>query len=176
LRRPESSSVLVHDRLWLVGSGGNYTAGSWLLKYEVAYVGGIGFCNAGEKDRFDALLGAEYYGFVDTTIIVEGLNRHLFDYERALRKGPDFTREDTQEIAVRVSRDFLNDTLHLTALGVLFGLDAGDGSIARFDVQYDLRDALEIGVGILLYQSGDLPPLDEWARNDRLIFNVKWSF
>jgi hypothetical protein len=168
--------VLVHDRLWLLGSGGNYTAGSWLLKYEAAYLGGIGFSNAGEKERFDALLGVEYYGFVDTSIVVEGLNRHLFHYNRALRSALDFTREDTQEIAVRITRDFLNDTLHVTALGVLLGWDAGDGSIVRFDAQYDLRDALEVGVGILLYQSGDLPPLHGWGRNDRLIFNVKWSF
>jgi len=175
-RRAQNPLVLVHDRLFLVGSGANYTSGSWLLKYEVAYIGGIGFFNAGEKDRLDALLGVEYYGFIDTSIVVEGLNRHLFNYDRALRSAPDFTREDTQEIAVRITRDFLNDTLHFMAIGVLFGWDARDGSVFRFDVQYDLRDALEAGVGILLYQNGDLPPFDEWGRNDRLIFNVKWSF
>ena len=30
--------------------------------------------------------------------------------------------------------------------------------------------------GLLLYQGGDLPPLSEWGRNDRLFFDLKWSF
>ena len=34
---------LVHDRLWMVGSGGNYTLGSWLFKAELAYLDGLGF-------------------------------------------------------------------------------------------------------------------------------------
>jgi len=175
-RRAEFPSALVHDRLWLVGGGGNYTVGSWLLKSEIAVVGGLCFFGADEKERLDTLLGVEYYGFIDTTMVLEGLNRHLFSYDRALRRAPDFTREDTQEIAFRITRDFLHDTLHFTGLGVLFGWDARDGSIIRFDLQYDLRDALEAGVGVLLYQSGDLPPLNGWGRNDRLIFNIKWSF
>jgi len=82
---------------------------------------------------------------------IEAVNRHLFDYESALRSAPDFAQEDSQEIAVRVTRNLWNDTLHLTALGVLLGWDGGDGSVLRFDVSYDLRDALTVGAGILLY-------------------------
>ena len=39
-----------------------------------------------------------------------------------------------------------------------------------------MRFPVPIGVGLLLYQKGDLPPLDTWADNDRVIFNAKWSF
>lgn len=175
-RRAPTPSILMHDRLWMLGSSGNYTTGGWLLKYEVACLGGIGFFNASDKIRFDALLGVEYYGIENTSIVVEGLNRHLFDYDRALLSAPDFTREDTQEISFRITRDFLNETLHVTAIGVLLGWDVKDGAIIRSDMEYDLLDALEVGVGILIYQNGDLPPLDGWGRNDRVIFNVKWSF
>jgi hypothetical protein len=167
---------LVHDRLWMIGSGGNYTIGSWLIKAELAYLDGFGFANAGEKSRFDALVGVEYYGVVDTTFVVEVVERHLFDYESAIRRAPSFTREDSPEIALRLTRNFWNDTLHATLLGIVFGLDARDGSIARFDLSYDVLDALTVGVGLLLYQQGDLPPLDAWADNDRVIFSVKWSF
>ncbi len=175
-RRAQIPLILMHDRLLLLGSGANYTSGSWLLKYEFAYVGGIGYFNAEEKDRLDALLGIEYYGVTDTTIVVEGLNRHILDYEQALRRAPDFTRRDTQEMALRVTRDLLNDTLHVTALGILFSWDGDDGAIGRFDIQYDLRDGLKAGVGILAYHGGDLPTMDGWARYGRLIFNLKWSF
>ncbi|HKA15509.1 MAG TPA: DUF1302 family protein [Myxococcota bacterium] len=179
LPRPDGAVVptrLVHDRLWMVGSGGNYTRGPWLLKTELAYLDGLGFFGTHDKSRFDALVGAEYYGIADTTFIAEVVERHLFDYERAVRRAPNYTREDAQEIALRLSRDFWNDTLHATLVGIVLGWDARDGSIARFDLDYDVLDALTVGVGLLLYQRGDLPPLDAWGDNDRVIFNVKWSF
>ena len=178
--RPDGAAVptrLVHDRLWMVGSGGNYTRGSWLLKAELAYLDGLGFFGVDDdKSRFDVLIGAEYYGFTDTTFTVEFVERHLFEHERAIRHAPNFVREDSQEIALRLSRNFWNDTLHATLVGIVLGADARDGSIARFDLDYDVLDALTVGVGLLLYQQGDLPPLDAWGDNDRVIFSAKWSF
>ena len=168
---------LVHDRLWMVGSGGNYTRGSWLLKAELAYLDGLEFFGVDDdKSRFDVLIGAEYYGLTDTTFVVEFVERHLFEHERAIRHAPNFTREDGQEIALRLTRNFWNDTLHATLVGIVLGADARDGSIARFDLDYDVLDALTVGVGLLLYQQGDLPPLDAWGDNDRVIFSAKWSF
>ncbi len=177
--RPDGALVparLVHDRLWMVGGGGNYTRGSWLFKVELAYLDGLGFTGARKKSRFDALLGAEFYGVADTTFVVEVVERHVFAHERALRRAPNFTREDAQEVALRLTRNFWNDTLHATIVGIALGWDARDGSLARFDLDYDVLDALTVGVGILLYQQGDLPPLDAWADNDRVLFKVKWSF
>jgi hypothetical protein len=101
---------------------------------------------------------------------------HLFDYESALRRAPAFTRRDTAELALRIRRNFWNDTLHATLVGIALGWDAGDGSIVRFDVDYDVMDALVVGAGLLLYQKGDLPPLEGWADNDRVLLSVKWSF
>jgi len=167
---------LVHDRLWMVGGGGNYALGGWLCKVELAYLDGLGFTAEEDKSRFDALLGVEYYGFTDTTFVLEVVNRHLFGHERALQRAPSFTREDAQEIAVRLTRNFWNDTLHATLVGIALGWDVRDGAVARFDLDYDVLDALTVGAGLLLYQKGDLPPLDGWADNDRVIFNVKWSF
>lgn len=168
---------LVHDRLWMAGSAGNYTTGSWLFKYEAAFLDGFGFTSTtGDKSRLDTMVGVEYYGLLDTTITLEGLNRHLFEYSDRQRRAPDFVRQDSQEIAGRITRTFLNERLTATLVGVLLNWNARDGSILRFDVEYDLRDALSAGAGVLLYQTGDLPPLSEWGRNDRLFFNLKWSF
>ena len=110
-----------------------------------------------DKSRFDALLGVEYYGLTDTTFVVEVVERHLFDHERALRRAPNFTREDTQEIALRLSRNFWNDTLHATLVGIVLGWDARDGSIARFDLDYDVLDALTVGVGLLCTSRATCP-------------------
>jgi len=73
--------ALVHDRLWMLGVGGNFTTGSWLFKYEFGYVDGLGFFEGPKRNRVDAFLGVEYYGFTDTTIVLEVLNRHLLRYE-----------------------------------------------------------------------------------------------
>jgi len=177
-RRDSQPMVLVHDRLWMLGSAGNYTSGSWLWKYELAYLDGLRFFggDGGQKGRLDAMLGVEYYGITELTIVVEALNRHLFDYESVWRDAPDWRRENAQELALRATRNFLHETLHATALAVLLGWDGGDGSLARFDLAYDLRDALTVGVGLLLYQQGDLPPFDTWRRNDRILLSLKWSF
>lgn len=168
--------VLVHDRLWLVGAGGNYTLGSWLAKAELAYLDGFGFPTVeGERGRLDVLVGLEYYGLTKTSIAVEGLNRHLFDHEDAILQ-LGLRREDAQELAVRVTRTFLHERASATLLAFWQEWDGSDGSIVRLDAEYDLRDALTATVGILLYQGGDIAPFSGFARNDRLIFRLKWSF
>jgi hypothetical protein len=48
--------------------------------------------------------------------------------------------------------------------------------VIRVDFFYDLRDALVVGGGIVLYQKGDPPPFDSIRRNDRVFFEVKYSF
>ena len=93
-----------------------------------------------------------------------------------VRASPNFTREDSQELAFRLTRSFLRERLQLTAVGVMLGWDGGDGSIARVDVDYDVLDAVVVGLGILVFQKGDLPPLDAWTKNDRVLLRAKWSF
>lgn len=174
-QREQGGLVLVHDRLRLLASSGAVALGSWLVKYEAAHRSNIGFLNGSDKERIDVLLGVEYYGFADTTIVFEAVNRRLLNYRQALFDGPDFSRKNTEEVALRVTRSFLNDRVQATALGILLG-GGEDGSIARFDVDYDLLDGLEVGVGMLFYDGGERQPLSEWGQNDRLIFNIKWSF
>ena len=173
---PGGSPRLTYDRLWMVGASGNFTTGPWLLKAEAAYLDGFRFVDASKKARVDVLIGIEYYGISNVSISIEGVNRHLFDYVPELIESPTFTRKNSQQIALRYTQNYLNEKLEVTALAVILGYDGRDGSIVRLSADYDIRDALTAGIGILLYQSGDLPPLSSWGQNDRLIFNVKWSF
>ncbi|MCR9093097.1 MAG: hypothetical protein NXI30_02660 [bacterium] len=177
LRRDQSPTTLVHDRLWLVGGSGNLVRGGWLFKMEVALLGGLEFFNdRRERLRFDGLAGVEYFGLENTTLSLDFANRHIFRHRSAIREAPDFARQDSQEVALRISRSFFDDRLHCSILGLLFGIDARDGSIIRVDLDYDLLDGLVVGAGVLLFQEGDLPPLDRWEKNDRILFRGKWSF
>jgi hypothetical protein len=198
---------LRHSRITLVGSGANYTIGSWLFKGEIAWTDGIDYTTSTpinfdpigglpmpdggtvpvglgivdvptgtvRRSRLDFMGGVEYYGFVDTSIALEVVNRHIFGFRRDMR--PLFLlRKNQLETALRITRTFLRERLEVTALGVMFGSHAQDGSIVRLDASYELRDALELSGGIIFYQKGDPPPFDTIARNDRIFVQLKYSF
>jgi len=172
-----SGAVVKHAFLTMAGAGGNYAAGNWLFKAEFAWKDGYRFFYTNKRlSRLDALVGVEYYGFEDTQITIELANRHLLDFQKELKSAPDYAQEDRVESSIRLARSFLRDRLNVEVLALLFGLTAQDGSLVRVRTDYDLRDSLTIGVGILLYQQGDLPISSIWARNDRFIFRVKYTF
>ena len=112
----------------------------------------------------------------NVTISLEGANRHLLDHEAALEGAPYFVRENSQETAFRYTQSFFNEKLEITGLAIVFGWKAQDGAVVRVSADYELRDALVLSGGILIFHAGELPPIDSWGRNDRLIFSLKWSF
>jgi hypothetical protein len=128
------------------------------------------------KSRVDVMGGIEYYGISDLNIALEVVNRHINDFENELRGFPNYAQRNALETALRVTANFLNDRLELTALAVVFGEKAQDGSVVRLDANYEIRDALSISGGVVLYQSGDLLGFSEIGRNDRLFAQIKYSF
>jgi hypothetical protein len=160
----------------MVGSGANYTIGSWLLKGEAAYVDGLEYFQVrGQKARFDVMGGVEYYGLANTTISFELLNRHIFDYEDAIEEFAS-VKENSVEIALRVKRDFMNQRLSATLLATIRGITAADGSFVRLSADYDLLDALNLEGGVIFYQKGDNLLFQRIEDNDRLFLNLKYSF
>ena len=107
-------------------------------------------------------------------IRVEVANRHVHRFRSDMRKF--FARRNSTEVALRVEADFLRDRLHFTGVALAFGPRAKDGSALRLQADYDLRDALVLTGGILLFREGDLPPFDSISKNDRLFLQVKYSF
>jgi hypothetical protein len=166
----------VYDRFTLAGAGGNYTTGNWLLKGEFAWLDGIGFSNGPDTSRIDAMLGVEYYGFEETVIALEVANRHFVGFDEVLRSAPDYAEKNALEMALRVNIDLLNARLHLVGLGVVRGERAQRGAFARFSADYDLRDALTLTAGILIFAKGDVPPTSTWGDNDRIFAQIAWSF
>jgi hypothetical protein len=173
--------VFRHSHLWLGGTGANYTIGSWLFKAELAYIDGFGFpdvvnLNIEEKSRLDFMGGIEYYGINDWQFSLEIVNRHLFDFEKFMRDAPNFAEENRLETAIRITGNFMNERLQVTLLGLIFGERAQDGSVVRLSANYEIRDALEVDGGIILYQEGNLPSFRHVGKNDRLFLELKYSF
>ena len=168
---------LEHARLWMVGTGANYTVGSWLFKAELAFTDGLEFMWAtGKKSRVDAMAGIEYYGISDVNIVFEIAERHINDFEDSMELFLDFAQEDTIESALRISMNFWNDSLHFTVLGLAIGEKAQDGSIVRLSGEYDVIDALSVEAGFLLFQSGDSFFFTGAGDNDRFFAGAKYSF
>jgi hypothetical protein len=183
-----------YSRVQMAGTGANYTIGSWLLKTEFAWIDGTHYTTSESfdltifggdvvdvptgtvrKGRLDFMAGVEYYGFSDTNISLEIANRHILDFQSNMR--PNFgVRENQVETALRITRNFMNERLELTVLGIIYGTKAQYGSIVRAEARYDVLDGLEAALGFVFYQKGRTPFFENIARNDRLFFDLKYSF
>lgn len=159
------------------GGAVNYAVGNWLLKGEAAFWDGLRFSAIEEdKQRVDMLVGVDYSGFTETTITLEFANRHLVDFDDRLSQSPDGQKQDWQQFAFRLTKNFLNDTLHFTLLVSSYGIFAGEGGFERFQLEYDLSDNLTLTGGVVVYQSGDFPSFQDVGDNDRLLFEVEYRF
>jgi len=188
IQQIEQGVAQVYDRFLMAGAGGNYTFGSWLFKAEAAWLHGFEYAFldttifpprldvTDKKSRLDVMGGVEYYGFAETTLALEIANRHIFDYEKPLLSLPTFLRENSVEYAFRYTADWLNARLSTTLLAVIFGPTAQDGAIVRAQASYTFRDGLVGTLGLLIYEDGDLPPLNLWGNNDRVFIDLKYSF
>jgi hypothetical protein len=177
---PGSGSMFVrrYARLQMVGGTANYAYGNWLFKTEAAWQDGLKYVTAPGKtfSRFDVLFGVEYSGIRETTISVEAANRHTNDFDDRLRLGPIFSQSDVFQSAVRVTSQFLNDTLTCTLLAMAYGPLGQDGAFQRLQAEYDIRDNLELTGGVVLYQSGDLPEFQAIGDNDRFFLELSRHF
>ena len=176
--KPDGQKERKHARLKMLGSAFNIALGNWLLKAESAYLDGFEFFNApGESfSRVDALVGFEYFGFHETVISFEIANRHLFDFEDALKLSPDKAVEDEFQTAFRFTRALLNDTLTVIFLAQTFDLFGDGGAFQRISAEYDLTDSIQLSGGFVFYTSGDLRQFHDIGDNDRLFLGIRYSF
>jgi hypothetical protein len=176
--------ALHHAGIYMLGSAFNIASGNWLYKTEGAYFDGIQISdmligmmpvfNTKDYARVDLLAGIEYSGFTDTTISIEAVNRYFTDYDLNLELAGE--EENSFQGAVRLSRNFFNETLSLTFLVLWYGLDGDDGALFRLTSEYDLTDDIEITCGVVDYNTGDLIEFSRIGDNDRIYMNVKYSF
>jgi len=191
---------LKHARVNMVGSAFNVTKGNWLFKGEAAYFSGLRFYNVDidadinvnmpglildlEIDekydkkyyRTDALLGIEYSGFENTTISIDAANRYITNYDEILELPPIGVKENEFQWFIRLSRNFMNETLTLNFLAAIYGWKGQDGAVERFWAEYDLTDNIKATGGVVFFESGELINFRNIGKNDRLFLEIKYSF
>lgn len=169
---------LAHSQLTLWGASAQVVSGNWLLKSELARIRGFEFAALPRHRlaRTDLLLGFEYAGLPEGTLAAELAVRHLHGFAERIEGPPDFGQHVGVQSALRYTGSFLNDTLRVIGLVLIFGERGDDGSALRVSAEYDLRDAVTLGAGILLFENGDLPPFGVIDHADRLFLSAKYSF
>jgi len=167
-----------HKRIRMAGAAASLAKGNWLLKAEVAVLHHLQYSAtpSHHKTRYDVLAGVEYRGFPDTTISLEAVNRHLAGFEERMADPPDSAEEDEFQSALRLTRDFRHETVHLRYLLSLFDLDGSGGGFQRLWVEYDLNDSVKLTAGLVDYQAGDAPPFNSIGDNDRVFAELRYSF
>lgn len=172
------SLVRKHERTQQVGLAANWALGNWLVKAEGARIEGLRYFNApGERfGRLDLLLGIEYGGLKDSTISIEVADRHILHHRDALKDAPDDVAAHEPQLVVRLSRDFLHQTLNLGVLASYWGFGAENGGLQRYTASYDINDALELRLGFVAYQSGERGQLQGAGDNDRLFAELTYHF
>jgi len=176
--------VTNHARIQMVGGALNKTLGNWLFKAESAwfhnmrlsaYQVGQGFLENDQKyQRLDILGGIEFYGFRNTTIGFEAVDRWYINFDDQADKSG--ANEHNVQYALRASRTFINDTLEAMILASLFGEQADDGGFLRAGLEYDITDSVKTGAGFVLYQSGSAVMLQGIGDNDRIYCDITYSF
>jgi hypothetical protein len=175
---PNSRSVLEHARVTMGGAAANLVLDNWILFGEAAYWSGLKFFNTATDthQRMDGLAGIEYSGFDEMTVTVEWAIQHIVDFDERLKSAPDFAQQDAMVNAVRLTRTFLNETMDITLLAQIYGPLGQDGSIMRLCLEYDWNDAISTKLGAALYGSGDRYALRRIGDNDRIFFEIKYSY
>ena len=167
-----------HSRLTMGGATLSIPSGNFIWKAEAAKLQGMEFALVTDKtfSRTDALVGSEYSGWSDTSLTLEFGVQHLNDFDVKLEESPDSQLEDRIATTVSFMQDYINQTLHLSLVGMMIGKSGQDGGLNRMSLEYDVMDAFSVTGGVMLYQPGENAYFQNLNENDRIFFEVRYSF
>lgn len=170
--------VLRHARIKMIGTSVTRAYGNWLLKGELALFTGLRYSNTAEEtfERFDYGAGVEYSGLSDMQVSIEAVNRLTINYRSQLQNYPDELRENKFQWALRINKNYWNETLALTLHAGTYGIKAEDGAFERIEAEYDISDTVSVRGGVVFYQSGEIGVYRNADANDRLFLQIQYSF
>ncbi len=163
------NDVNIENKITMYGAAATLVSGSWLIKTELAYNQDYQYVQFPNKklDRFDALVGLEYNGIADTTISLDVADKYFVkDYG---------LKQHNYQGALRVTSDFMHETLHANYLISAFGDRFDAGGYQRAWIEYDVTDSIKTTVGVVDYLGGNLF-FDAIEDNDMLFGDFSYSF
>ena len=167
-----------HSRLSMAGVTLSASFGNFVWKSEAARLKGLEFALVNDKifSRTDILIGLEYSGWSDSSFTLESGVQHINDFEKRLEEVPDSVMEDRFATSVIFVQDYFNQTLKLNLVGTMIGKRGEDGGINRASIEYDIFDAFSLKGGLTVYQTGENYYFQSLNTNDRLFFEMRYSY
>ncbi len=174
---------LDHLRYEILGTTGAWVSGALLLKWELALTrrrpigtlrddGPIPVLGAARSATVETMVGLTWRGLPQTTLGLEFARTTLLEPVADM-----LFPVDAPMAVLRAQRTALRERLELQAVGMVFGLTAQYGWLARAEASYALRDGLRAGVGYVTYQPGEeFGPFAGLDRHDRLMARLRWDF
>ena len=172
-----AQSFIAHDKIQMAGIALNILSGSWLFKTELAYFDKLKYTTTADKEfsRTDLLFGVEYNGIPDTLISYDIVTRNMGSYDaRLITKAIPLKKHEYQH-AFRVTSDFINSTLTANYLISVYGEKLNEGGFQRAWVKYEVRDGVNMNVGVVDYIGGSVL-FDAVEENDMVFVDISYSF
>ena len=156
IKNPVSLGGIEHHQMDMVGAAFNIVFGSWLFKSETAYFN-TGVLST-EFSRFDLLFGLEFTGFSDVIISYDISGRNFFGFDSFVEPVADLIglKDTGVEHAFRISRDWVNATIHTSYLVFLYGVGFDEGGFQRIAIKYDLADGISANLSLIDYIPGSV--------------------
>jgi len=160
----------------MAGAACTIARGDFLMKAETAFFKGKKYTGAKthEKERFDLLAGLEYSGFKDTSLVMEIVNRHIFDFENQMEIY-GFHEDDVSSV-FKIEREFLNKTLVIGFLSSFGGVRLENGGFLRIKAEYAYTDRLKFESGFVFYSGGENRYYETIEDNDTFFFKMIFDF
>ena len=175
-----SDIELRQDRFQVYAVAGNRVFGSWLVATELGIhlnkklavsrenwsAGVIPWL---EKDQALGAINVQYNGLRNWVITLETNAVITKNYQQQLtQKHEQFT------YSLRVTRSFLNERIQV--LGIWNQFSGNDSEYARFNIEYDWSDNIELGLLWVYHDADSESTLYDFRHNDILQFNLRYSF
>jgi len=191
LAEPVVSLRVWHPRYTALGHAGAKPLGDFVLRWELGLDLDRPLAVQRDPDQplslamvrrhqLNALLGLTYSGITDTRIWLEYAQRLVLDNPE---RDPNpreqlFSPVEAPALALRVRRTLLRERLLLTLVGTWVGVDPFVGAFARAELEYELREALHVGLGYAAYfpSATERGAFYGFERNDRLYTELRWDF
>jgi hypothetical protein len=130
-----------------------------------------------EHSRINGMLGATYTGITDATLFVEYQQSYLFGDSENSHLEWFFPVEQPQQLAAQFMYRMLQERLSVSAMFVLLGMWDYTGCLVRLEAFYQLRDALTVGLGYIIYQPNDkMSSINGFNNHDQVYASLRWDF
>ncbi|HEX5657909.1 MAG TPA: hypothetical protein VFX59_11975 [Polyangiales bacterium] len=197
-RRPAASAFerrditleIYHPRFTLIATSGAFTAGSFLLRWELGAQLGrsqllrrtdspVLLTEVEKLSQINGLLGLTYFGIPNGVMGVEVMQSGVIDNPERKKDDPRqlLLPVEATNIAYRYAQQLWDERISLELVALVIGVAPFNGAIVRGDVGYKFRDGVSLHLIYAHYQdSDDFGLLYGFGKNDRLDASFLYAF